>query len=311
MLTLLSPTEDFIKRNRTRLSADVNAGDNAVIPTENSDGILENDYIVVGPEGSDQAEICQVASVTEQSITVAVLRKKHFAYEPIVKYRYNQRKFYGCTTEGGSYAELTSDGSPAAIAVNDPQGTYFEYTTDEGYIYFKSTYWNVQTSEETDIAQSVAVLADESVRYCSIFAIRKQAGMTNNPFLTDGIIEIYRKRAENEVNSYLYNRYDLPLVNQSESAPEVPFIVENVTTLLAAGYMDYQEFGSDGEGVKWLGEARAVLKAVQNGVQRLIASDYQEFQTKTQTQGINSYPNTVDNTGDGGPSQHFTMDQLF
>jgi hypothetical protein len=183
-----------------------------------------------------------------------------------------------------------------------------EYVGGEGYLFFKATYFNSTTSEESNITDANAVLADESTRYCSIYAIKKQAGLTNNPYITDGFIENLRKRAENEVNSYLYERYILPLIN-STSVPEIPFMVENVTTLLAAGYADYQEFGKDGEGVKWLAEARAVLKKLQTGAQRLIASDMTEFQQKDLTQGVNSFPSSVDN--DNGPTQQFTMDQNF
>ncbi len=73
--------------------------------------------------------------------------------------------------------------------------------------------------------------------------------------------------------------------------------------------MDYKEFGNDGEGVKWLGEARSVLKALQDGKQRLIGTDDQEFTQKTLTQGVQSYPDQVDN--DNGPLQCFSMQQRF
>lgn len=308
MKVLLATTEDFIKRERTRLSGNATAGNNAVISVDNSNGLAVNDYVVLGPEGSEAAEMCKVTVVTQQSITVDVLRMSHYTYEPVVKYRYNKRKFYGSLTEGGSYSELTADGSPADIAVGDPQGTYFEYNGLEGYLYFKSTYYNSVSGGETAIAESTATLADESARYCSIYAIRKQAGLTNNPFITDGQIETYRKRAENEVNSYLYARYTLPLQN-STAVAEIPFVVENATTLLAAGYMDYQEFGKDGEGVKWLGEARSVLKAIQNGTQRLIGTDNVELSQKNLTKGIQSYPTQVDNVN--GPDRKFTMRQKF
>ena len=309
MKTLIASTENFIKRERTSVSADVTAGSNVSIPVENSDGIITGDFIVVGPEGSEQAELTQVSSATSQAIVVTLLKLPHYASDPITKYRFNKRKFYGSLSESGSYAELTSSGSPAEIQVGDPQGTYFEYSGLEGYIYFKSTYYNSTTSEETDLVESLAVLADESTRYCSIYAVRKQSGLTNNPFITDGQIEIYRKRAENEIDSYLNARYLLPLTNSSGSA-EIPFMVENCATLLAAGYMDYQEFGSEGEGVKWLGEARSILKKLQTpGGQQLLGSDHLEMQTKANSNGIMSYPNQVDNVN--GPDRKFTMRQRF
>jgi hypothetical protein len=147
------------------------------------------------------------------------------------------------------------------------------------------------------------------VRYCSLYAIKTQAGLTNNPYITDGLVEVYRKRAENEVDSYLNARYVLPLLN-STGVAEIPFLVENCTTLLAAGYMDYKEFGKDGEGVKWLGEARSILKKLQTpGGQQLLGADKMEMQTKTLSSSVMSYPDTVDN--DNGPVQVFGMRKRF
>ena len=79
--------------------------------------------------------------------------------------------------------------------------------------------------------------------------------------------------------------------------------------LLAAGYLDYQEYGAEGQGVKWLGEARGLLKSIQKGAQRLIDSLGAEFGQKTATQGIQGYPNNVDNQN--GPPRYATMQQRF
>lgn len=303
MKVLLAPTEDFIKSVRTQLSAGVSAGSSAVVPVSNVAGLAVNDYVVVGLEGSQQAELCQITAISGESITVDLLKLGHLQDDPVVKYRYNKRKFYGSTVQAGPFTELTSYGSPTGIMVDAPQGTTLEYTGGEGYIYFKSTYYNSTDTTESNLADANTVLADESKRYCSIYAIRKQGGLTNNPYLTDGFIETYRKRAENEVNSYLNARYILPLTNSSGVA-EIPFMVENMTVLLAAGYMDYQELGSDGEGKKWLGEARAVLKALQTpGGQQLLGSDNAEMQTKTLSNGVIS--NETESNGDDDCDQPF------
>ena len=73
-------------------------------------------------------------------------------------------------------------------------------------IFFKATYYNSQTSEETDTDDAEAVEADESSRYTSIYNIRKAAGMVDNPYLTDGYFETKRKQAENEINSAIFSR---------------------------------------------------------------------------------------------------------
>lgn len=309
MRTLFAPTEDFIKLESTVLDADVSAGSGVTITVLNNDKFSQNEYIVIGYEGSEQAELTQISgAVTAGTSIQATLVRNHKRGEPITKYRYNKRKLYGALTETGTYTELTAYGSPVIIQVDDPRGTFLEYTGNEGYLYFKATYFNSQDSTETDKADSDAVLGDQTGRYCSIYAIRLQAGLTNNPYITDGQIETYRRRAENEVDSYLISRYQLPLVNSVGTA-EIPWMVENITTLLAAGYMDYQEFGADGQGVKWLGEARGLLKKVQNGEQSLMGVNRQGMTELDALSGVQSYPDAVDNTN--GPTQVFTMGQRF
>ena len=311
MKSLISPTEDFIRLARTSLTSDVAQGASVALAVVGNQGFAQNNYVCIGVEGSDNCEIAQLNTVVTEgtALQVATLVFSHKQDEPVVVFRYNQRKLYGSLTLNGSFSELVASGSPKNIAVSDPQGTLFEYSGNEGYIYFKSTYFNSSTNEETDVAEAVAILADETVRYCSLYSIARQAGMQDNPFISNGILEQYRAQAENEVNSYMYNRYVLPLTNQTTNLPEIPAIVERCTILLAAGYMDYREYGKDGEGVKWLGEARGILKAIQNGVQRLLGSDMIEFQQKELTQGIQSFPGSVDNVN--GPTQKFTMDQQF
>lgn len=302
MKVLLAPTEDFIKRDRTALTAAATAGSSVVLSVASKEGIAVNDYIEVGVEGTPTAEICQVSAVSETTITVTTLLNAHLQDEPIIKYRYNQRKFYGSLTATGSFGELTGSGSPLAIVVTNPQGTILEYSGGEGYTYFKSTYFNSTTTDESNIADADVVLADESVRYCSLYDIRKQAGIQENANIDDGKVEAKRKQAENEVNSMIFERYMLPLTNFSGN-PEVPNLVTRLTYLLAAGYIDYEEF-DEGNGVKWLGEARAILKSVQSGVQRLIGLDGNELATKERTEGVRS-----NNTNCEPPA--FTMRQKF
>lgn len=306
MKVLIAPTEDFNRRERAQLAAAASAGSSINLAVDNSANYAIGDFIVVGLEGSDAAEICQITAVPDAThLTVATLALAHLVDEPVVKYRYNQRKFYGSLTGGaGTFTELVSSGSPVTIMVNNPQGTLIEYTGGDGFTYFLATYYNSTTLDETAQTESTTVLADDTTRYCSLYQIRKQAGLTNNPYIDDGQMEIWRKRAENEVQTYIYERYVLPLQNLTTGANEVPSIIENATVLLAAGYADYKEFGKDGQGVKWLGEARGILRAIQKGTQRLIGTDYQEMVLKTLTHGVQSAPRH-------SRDRKFGMDQNF
>lgn len=306
MKTLIAPTEDFIKVERTELNADVSAGSNVTLTLLNNDGLSENDFIVIGQEGSEKAEIQRINATVSGStdVRVATLNFAHKAGTPITKYRYNQRKFYGATSETGTYTELTDDGSPITIQVDDPQGTTLEYTGDEGYTYFKSTYYNSQSLEETDTSDSEAVEADETKRYTSLYAIRVQAGLTENPFINDSRIERKRKQAENEINSVLITRYTLPL-------SEVPGLIQHICELLAAGYIDFEEYGPEGDGVKWLGEARALLKSIQNGKQRLIGSDGTELATSSSTNILLGYPDNDGTTDTTTEERSFSIGDKY
>jgi phage gp36-like protein len=299
MRQFTAPTEEWIKTEVGTLNADATAGSNVTLSLINNDGLAQNDYIVIGHEGSELAELELINAAVSggTDVRVATLKFNHKASEPIVRYSYNQRKFYGSLTEGGSYTELTSDGSPVDIQVDDPQGTLFEYTGST-YTYFKATYYNSTAAEETDIDDAVAVAGDQSGRYATLWAIRKHAGLAGNPFYSDLRIEEKRKQAENEIKSAIMARYVLPL-------SEVPELISRICELLAAGYIDYEEFGKDGEGVKWLGEARAILKAIQKGTQRLIGSDDTELATNTKVNRLDGYP---DNTTD---DPTFAIDDKF
>lgn len=302
MKILISPTEDFIKREKDKLTADATAGSNVVLAVESGANIAINDYIIVGTEGTENAEICLVSAVAATTVTVATLTLGHKKYEPITKIRYNKRKFYGCTTETGSYSELTTDGSPKTIMINNPQGTVLEYTGVEGYVYFKSTYYNSTTTDETSIDDANAIYSDDSLHYCTLYDIRVQAGITNNPFISDGRVEAKRIQAENEINSIVFRLYSLPFT-------EIVPLITRVTVLLAAGYLDFEEYGPDGQGVKWLGEARAILNQISEGTRNLIAADGTELTRLELTDGIHSYPSSVDDNN--GPRQYFKMGQRF
>lgn len=297
MKTLISPTDEFIKVEATNLSVDAPAGSNVTLTVSNNNGLSEGDYLCIGYEGNELAELVQIDQpvVAGQLVRISSMKFNHQAGEPIVKYRYNKVKFYGSTSIDGSYVELTGDGSPVTIQVDDPMGSTLEYT-GSSYTYFKSTYYNSTTLEETDIEDSTAVIGDTSLRYATLYAIRKHAGLHGNTRYSDLRIETKRSQAENEIDSVLAAKYTLPLT-------EVPPLLGQICELLAAGYIDFEEFGKDGEGVKWLGEARALLKAIRNGTQILIGASGEELTRVTGAGRVQS------NTADSDPV--FSMSDTF
>ena len=185
MRQFIAPTEDFIKTYRTYLDGDFAAASDSINVDDNA-GLANNDWLLIGFEGSSQAELVRIIEdvVPGEALAITETLFKHTADEPVQKFAYDQRKFYGCTTVDGSYTELTGYGSPTNINVTDPSGTLFEYNGMEGYLFFKATYYNSNSDVETDIADSNAIGSDQTGRYCTIYDIRNQAGLTKNPYIT-------------------------------------------------------------------------------------------------------------------------------
>src|SRR5205823_11725638 len=87
MRVLLAPTEDHIKLEHAQLNADASAGSSVALTVLNNDSIVANDYIVIGQEGSETAELQQVSSVTgSTTVTVGTLKFSHKQNEPIEAY---------------------------------------------------------------------------------------------------------------------------------------------------------------------------------------------------------------------------------
>jgi phage gp36-like protein len=307
MKELVFPTDPAIKTEIAILAADASAGSSVTLTLENNDGLANTDYIVIGYEGSELCELAQINQAISgaTAVRVATLKFNHQAGEPIVKYRYNQRKFYGATSQTGSYTHLSSYGSPKTMQVDDPQGTIFEYDGDEGYTYFKSTYVNSATSEESDIAEAEAVAGDQSGRYATLYAIRKHAGLSGNPRYSDYRLEQKRKQAENEIDSVLAAIYVLPL-------PEVPALITQICELLAAGSIDDEEFRTespsakeDSEGTGWMKQARKMLTDIQKGTRLLIGADRQELPRNAKVNRLSGYPDS------GADDPTFSMSDKF
>ena len=281
----IAPTENFVMEEKSKINTDVSTGDSVTLVLESNQGFAENDYVIVKTPGSEQSHICKINAAVAGNTDIQVDTLKHALKvgDIVQKILYNQRKFYGCATEDGIFVEIVSDGSPKDIEVDNPNGTILEYTGST-YLYFKATYYNSTTTDETEIADAIASLGGESDRYCSIYAIKRQAGLVENQYVSDADIERKRSAAENEIDSAIGHLYSLPLT-------EIPALIENTTLLLAAGYLDYQEFGSESGGVKWLGEARGILKNITSGKRRLLGSDKIEL-TRLAASRLKGYPDS-------------------
>lgn len=302
MQVFYAPTEDIIISQVSELAENATAGSNVTLVLKNNTGATENGFVVIGTTGEENAELEQINQAVSggTSIRVATLARDHKAGEKVSFYRFNQRKFYGCATQTGSYVELS--GSPVNIGVDNPKGTAFAYS-GTSYAYLKATYYNSQDATETDLADSSAVMANQSRRYATISDIRSRAGLERNLRITDGEIERARIRAESAINSALCNRYVLPM-----TADPIPAIINTICEDWAAGWLLMEkEIDKEGKGEIYMKSAKQDLADIASGKTILIGVDGLQISASNRV-SISGFP-------DGGvldtTERMFTVDQKF
>jgi phage gp36-like protein len=234
MKLLHAQIEDFILDAKTYVgAAGVTAGASRSIPVDNDTGFAANDWFRIGEESSETAELVQAISVANDAI-VATLAYAHAADEPVVKFRFNQQKFYGCDTRGGTYVEVPN--SPVAIVVDDPAGTTLAYygTT---YLFFKATYYNSTTLVESSIDDANVGIADSTL-YTTIEAARTASGFTNSANLSDARVMTKLGYVDGIINSKIGARYSLPL---STTCP----LITSIATEMAAALLLMDQYSEE------------------------------------------------------------------
>lgn len=299
MQILIAPTEDIVLGERTSFSADEEAGQ-TVLSVDNPQGYSAAGYLILGKPGSETAEVRKIASTSTNSITVTVATTfKHYSAEAITALRYDQRKFYRSTSETGTYSHLSAEGSPVNIEVDKPEGTRFEDSSGTSTSWYKSTYFNSTTSEETDLADAVAVKAGDAESYTSIFKIRQEAGFEDNDYISSELINRYREESQMQVDGSIAIAYSLPLAS-------IPKIITHITTLLAAGLLLSKEYGTEADvevsktGQRKIERAEALLQRIVNGELLLVDSSGSELSKKStyKVSGSNSYDSSIPDKGE-------------
>ncbi len=264
---------------------------------DNPQNIAANDYLLLDRVGGSMSRIYQVLSVSGNTVTLTEnLKADLIRGADVTKLFGSKIKVYrapyqeGVTPQISDYLPLTG----GLIDIDaDQAATLFTDLTGSELFWYRNTYYNPTTTNETSLADSTASRDVRSTSYSSIDDIRNEAGFKWADQVTDEMIDVKRQAAQAEINGALVGRYALPF-----SAPIDPFL-SDLATRLAAGQLMCQQFGSyDGNG-KTLGaqkrdDAREDLKKLSTGVISL-----------TNAQGIQT-------AKDGGASfsSGFTADNL-
>lgn len=152
IITAWNPETDGLER--TNLTATVQAG-GTVVKVQNTDRYSVDSLILLGEQGTEQAEIRKV--LTKDSQTQLTLSSAtqfaHGETEPIYKLRYDKVQFYRSSTADGSYTLLDT----VDIDVDNRNlKTEYQDLTGTGSSFYKTKYYNSVSFEETEFSDYIS-----------------------------------------------------------------------------------------------------------------------------------------------------------
>jgi len=270
MQILTAQLENSLLTEISYLNGDIIANSGTLI-VDNVTGLVQNDYLIIEKIGTEIAEIVKIASILGQTITLSTTTVfAHTDNTQIQKIVYNQRKFYRATSKTGTYSLLT--GGTKDIEVDRPDGTFFEDTDGLSTSWYKATYYNETTLQETSLDDCIPSGGNDSEHYTSIYAIRKQSGFEKSYGITDEVVSDYRDEAEGEFESRIATIYTVPLSYK-------PKITRQIVNLLAAGNLLIKEYGMEADKeiskseARMLARANELIEKITNGTLKLLNED--------------------------------------
>lgn len=288
------PVESLKARSLINVTGGTNAGATS-IPVQNSTNFVQNDHVFVGPLGTAQCEEVVLATnpADINHITTPALSFAHNEYEDVVAIKYNKIRIY--TAAALSTGEIPPVGNFTLKTTLDITANqqYTDYVDPSGNAstWYAWTYYNDLSLVETNFNESErVVLGADAYEYCTIDDIRQQAGLGNNPWITDYDIARARAQAQEEINSKLFTMYNVPF------AAPVPAIIQDITIRLAAGRLlikDYgdESTGSSKDGDLLLKDARVDLMDIDEREMVILDADGLSLLAVEQAGGVSSWPN--------------------
>lgn len=248
-------------RERTSLKAAVAAGV-SVLPVESTQGLVAGQTIYIGAlarEECEKAVIQAVSSPTSLTLT-APTSYEHAAFDAVTGVLGDMIHLYRAANVDGS---VPADAGFSVLATRnidpDQVSSYYTDSTGSAGFWYRWTYYNVTTLEETPLIESPTVRGDDFGHYASLEAIRKKAGFENATRLSDLTIDQQRRIAESQINARLGGYMTVPFTKP------IPDIIETITILLAAGYLKNDAYGSANAGKSLIDEAEAGLQSLIDG----------------------------------------------
>lgn len=305
-------------KDKLILTADTAVGITS-IPVVNSEGYSASDFSVLGNLVSEYSEKIQAPSSgfapdVTHIVANAVTTMQHKQFDPVWILFGNKIKIWRAPNVNGTYPADNTYTLLTTIDVDvDESSTAYTDATGSNAYWYKVTYQNSVTLAETTLADSPIVIRGGSYGYyTTLEAIRKEAGLYNNTFITDSAIDAARYRAQFELDGAFNGLYNVPF--QAPINPMVSLLVEK----LAASYLlsiDYGPMasGNSKDADKKLAEFQRLMDKIDN--KTYVLTDVNGTDLSIAHAGGNkSWPNdTTDTTpvDQGGSTRTFRMGMRF
>jgi hypothetical protein len=250
------------------VKADVGANPLSI---DNVEGISANTFALLSRPGSNDAELIQIISVTAPStLTLAsVVAHGHAAFDPVNVLFFNVVDIFRAPDVNSKPPDISTYISLDTIGIDpDKMQTPYQDTAGSNAFWYLFRYRNTITGDATDLADVEPVRGGDEAGYATLYDIRSEAGFEKSKNLPDATVSMYRRRAQAEVDSKLGSSFVVPF-------DPVPDAINEITTLLAAGWLLLKEYGAlksgttNKEGGAKLKEGRDWIVMLQTGTAAL------------------------------------------
>lgn len=282
-----------------------------------NDNFSANDYLYLGRLGSEAGELCVLASLSgSQGIVLSSpgTTKPHSRFDDITSLYGNKLKLYRAANVDGTLpadGSFSLVGSPIAIDFDQVQTTVNDPTGGDGY-WYKATFFNSTSNNETALASSEGVRGGSIGNYCTIEQIRKRAGLQGNRWINDADLDVSRQAAQVEINSNLIGLYTIPFTTPINQ------MIRNITIDMAAGMALLGDYGptvvlDTTNGQKKLDDARALLARIKDK-ELILPNTIGASTAISGANSINAWPDQTTGTiptdpNNGAPRMFSTQDR--
>jgi hypothetical protein len=297
----------------TLLDKEVLVGDTALI-VQNSADYTVGDTVVIGDLGSDTVEALTISAIpSPTSLTTSPATLPHGRFETVTSLLGTVVRIYRAPNVTGLQPDDTTFSllTPVSIRYAKENTTYTDPIGSDAY-WYKFTYYNPTTSEETNLADSKAVRGGGAGHYTTVDAVRHEAGFDSAPYITDAMIFAKLQAAQDEINGTLHDIYQVPF-----TVPINAFITD-ICTRLAAGLLLLEQYGqfvtqNTNNGQSKVDDARLDLDRIV--IKEVVLTDAvgMSMAEAGSSGGISSWPNATTEYTDGdqgGAPRLFRMSDI-